>query len=182
MRVVRPFPALRAVGTVGLVVFLLAVPRTAAAYEDQLTLGVDTGYALAAMNGPSHGVAVGLNSSVGLGDMFSLRGRLGYAHHPHGEGMHVAAAGAEVIYLIDVLEWVPYFGLGVDGFAFIQGGDHRFDLGFHAVVGIEWLASRDWLIGLDLRPFVLPLAFGDAPLDPVYFTATLRFSFIFDLF
>jgi hypothetical protein len=158
-----------------------APPSPTHAYEDQLTVGLDTGYALAMMNGASHGIAVGLNASVGLGDLFSLRGRVGYGHHPHGAGLHAGSAGAEVIYLLDVLEWVPYFGLGADGFVFASGGDHRFDLGLHAVVGIEWLASRDWLIGLDIRPFVLPLAFRDAPLDPVYFTTTLRFSFIFDL-
>lgn len=159
----------------------MLLPSEARAYEDQLTLGVDTGYALVLVDGASHGWTAGLDASVGLGDLFSLRGRAGYAFHPQGGGLHVAAAGAEVLYLLDVLEWVPYFGIGADGFFMAREGNNRGDLGLHGVLGVEWLASRDWLLGLDIRPYVLPLAFRDAPLEPIYLTVTLRYSLIFDL-
>lgn len=164
-----------------LVVLLWMAPAGARAYEEQLTVGVDAGYALASFDGATHGLTVGVDGSVGLGDLFSLRARAGYGLHPEDPTTHVAMAGAEVVYLLDVLEWVPYFGVGVDGFVTARDGDTRGDLGLHAVVGLDWLASRDWLLGLDIRPYLLPLAFDDAPLDPVYLTVTLRASLIFDL-
>ncbi|MFW6066755.1 MAG: hypothetical protein ACOC97_00335 [Myxococcota bacterium] len=156
-------------------------PGSARAYEDQVTLGLDAGYALALGDGTAHGVTAGLEASIGLGDVLSLRGRLGYGHHPGGDGLHVAVAGGELLYVLDVLEWVPYFGLGADAFMTVASGDARGDLGLHAVVGLEWLGSRDWLVGLDIRPYLLPLAFDEDPLDPVYLSITLRYSLIFDL-
>ncbi|MFW5876662.1 MAG: hypothetical protein ACOCXM_07990 [Myxococcota bacterium] len=173
-------PRAVALPCVALVLAMLPASGTRA-YEDQLTVGVDTGYALVLAEGASHGWTVGADASVGLGDLFSLRGRAGYGFHPQGGGLHVAAAGAEVLYLLDVLEWVPYFGVGADGFFMALDGSTRGDLGLHAVLGVEWLASRDWLLGLDVRPYVLPLAFRDAPLDPIYLSVTLRYSLIFDL-
>jgi hypothetical protein len=175
----RPLLSSGALALVAALVALPAWPSGARAYEDQLTLGVDLGYALATTDG--HGFTFGLEASVGLGDLFSLRGRVGYSQHPAGEVLHVGLAGLEILYLLDVMEWVPYFGVGADAFVFASVDGHRFDPGFHAVVGIEWLASRKWLMGLDLRPYVLPLAFRDEPLNPVYFTITLRLSLIFDL-
>jgi hypothetical protein len=179
----RPLLSSGALALVAALVALPALPSGARAYEDQLTLGVDLGYALATTDGPQgpHGFTFGLEASVGLGDLFSLRGRIGYSQHPVGEVLHVGSAGLEVIYLLDVMEWVPYFGVGADAFVFASVDGHRFDPGLHAVVGIEWLASRKWLMGLDLRPYVLPLAFRHEPLNPVYFTMTLRLSLIFDL-
>jgi hypothetical protein len=155
----------------------------AKAYEDKLTLGVEAGYGLVAVPSdlPEHGVLVGVSSSVGLGDVWSLRGHVDYGFHPGADPLHVLVLGAEILYLVDVLQVVPYFGLGIDGLGTYWQGVAGLELGAHVVLGIEYLLSRETLIGFDIRPHVLPLSVSRELLEPVYITATARFSFVFDL-
>jgi hypothetical protein len=168
---------------VALLVCAWGPAQTAHGYENQLTLGAELGYGqiLTGTELPAHGLMSGIAASVGINDVWSFRGRLAYTYHPGAAPLHVQVAGAEVLYLLDVLEWVPYFGLGLDGFATVQEGEPGGDLAAHAVVGIEWLASWDWLLGLEVRPYVLPLSLADRGVDPVYLTVNLRASLIFDL-
>lgn len=161
----------------------LVLAGEARAYEDKLTFGVEAGYGLVAVPSalPEHGVLVGISSSIGLNDIWSLRGHIDYGYHPAGEPLHVLVLGAEILYLLDVVQFVPYFGLGIDGLGTYYEDQAGLELGAHAVLGIEYLLSRDQLIGFDLRPHVLPLSVNRELLEPVYITATLRFSFVFDL-
>lgn len=157
---------------------------TARAYEDKMTVGVEAGYALVAIADtdlPQHGAMVGLSSSIGLDDIWSLRGHLAYALHPGEDPLHVALFGAEILYLLDVLQWVPYFGAGIDGLGTLWQGRAGLELGAHVTLGIEHLLSRDSLVGLDIRPHFLPLAVNAGRLEPVYVTATLRYSLVFDM-
>lgn len=155
----------------------------AKAYEDKLTLGLEAGYGLVAVPSdlPEHGVLVGVSSSIGLGDVWSLRGHVDYGYHPGSDPLHVLVLGAEILYLVDVLQVVPYFGLGIDGLGTYWQDRAGLELGAHVVLGIEYLLSRDTLIGFDIRPHILPLSVSRELLEPVYITATARFSFVFDL-
>jgi hypothetical protein len=153
------------------------------AYEDKLTLGVEAGYGLVAIPSalPEHGVLGGISASIGLDDIWSLRGHVDYAYHPAGEPLHVLVLGAELLYLVDVVQVVPYFGFGIDGLGTHYEGRAGLELGAHAVLGIDYLLSRETLVGFDLRPHVLPLGVNTDILQPVYITATMRFSYVLDL-
>ncbi len=172
----------RGIGILGaLAIVLLAGP--ARAYEDKLTLGAQAGYGLVAANGdlPRHGALLGLEASVGLDDIWSVRGHLTYGYHPGDDTLHVAVLGAEILYLLDVLQVVPYFGIGIDGLGTVYQGSAGVELGAHATLGVEYFLTRETLVGLDIRPHVLPLAIERELLEPVYITGTARFSLVFDL-
>ncbi|MFK7998064.1 MAG: hypothetical protein AB8H86_00655, partial [Polyangiales bacterium] len=98
--------------------------ESAHAYEDQWTLGADigAGLVLANENAPVAGIAVGVGASVGLTSAWTFRGRLSYDFHPADVSLHVMTAGAEVFYTLDILKFVPFFGLGVDGIGTVQDG------------------------------------------------------------
>lgn len=159
---------------------------SAHAYEDKVTAGVEAGYAVVVIpetDLPQHGALLGISGSYGLNDIWSLRGHIAYAFHPSSaDPLHVAVFGAELLYLIDVLEWVPYFGLGVDGLGTMLAGQAGLELGAHVTLGLEHLLSRDALIGLDIRPHFLPLTVVEAGnVEPVYITVSLRYSLVFEL-
>ncbi len=164
---------------IALAVAAAGSPGRARAYEDQLTLGLGLGYAVVVTNGlPPHGALAELSASVGLDDTWTVRANLSYAFHPGHDPMHVGLVGAELIYMVDVLEVVPFFGLGVDAIGTLYQGAAGVDAAAHAIVGVDYLAAREWLVGLDIRPYVLLTRLST---DPVYFTASARFSLVFDL-
>lgn len=156
-----------------------ALPSSARAYEDQLSFGVGAGYAYAPRSGSSdHGVFVSLEASLGLSSTWSLRGTLGYGEHPAAPRLSRGVLGVEALYLVDVLEFVPYAGLGLDALASFTAADTQLDIGAHPVVGIDWLLGRSFLLGLCARPiFVLSeLASG-----PLYLTVSLTAAWLVDL-
>jgi hypothetical protein len=158
------------------------VTETAHAYEDQWTLGADIGAGLVLGNdsAPVAGIAVGVGASVGLSSAWTFRGRLSYDFHPATLPLHVMTVGAEVYYTLDILKFVPFFGVGLDGIGTVQEGALGADLAFHALVGVDWLVSRELVIGLDIRPYVLPFSLAERGIDPVYLSASLRVSLVFD--
>jgi hypothetical protein len=156
----------------------LACTQVARAYEDQLTLGLGAGYAHAASDVlPRHGALFEASASVGLDPMWSLRGRGSYAWHPERTGMHVAMLGSDVLYLIDVLEIVPYFGVGAGGMARFWESDSRVDAEVHLVAGLDYLLSRDVALEFEIRPHLLVT---DREGDPFYFAAAAAVVFVFD--
>ncbi len=165
---------------------LLGAPSPASAYEDQATLFVDLGYGAALANDalPTHGAQLGLGGSWGLNDAWTLRGRLSYAAHPADRPMHVAMAGVEVFYLLDIVQLVPFFGVGIDGLATVTdlgaGSVFDVDLALHAIVGLDYLVNRRVVVGVDVRPYILPLAFDAETLAPVYLSASVRLSIVFE--
>ncbi|NOY92437.1 MAG: hypothetical protein GXP55_14680 [Deltaproteobacteria bacterium] len=160
-----------------------ATPSVARAYEDQATLGVDLGWlgAPSAEAGvPRNGVSLGLSGTLGLGDSWSLGGRVGYALHPADPTLHSGVGGLELIYLVDVLRLVPSLGLGVDGFFSLRDGELGADLAVHALLRLDFLFSRRLLFGVDFRVYALPFAFDDGGLAPLAMQAGLRVSLTFD--
>ena len=58
------------------------------------------------------------------------------------------------------------------------------DFAGHAVVGLVWLVSRQWAIGVEVRPYVLSTSMSDQPprpADPVWVTAVLRAQMLFEI-
>ncbi|HKP55567.1 MAG TPA: hypothetical protein VJV78_02540 [Polyangiales bacterium] len=152
----------------------------ARAYEDQTSLDAELSYGHAVSDAmPPNGMALGLGASLGLSNVFSVRGQLTCALHP-GEPRFTTLllASAELLYLIDVFEIVPYFGLGVDGVGTLASGrDFGADLGLHPVLGFDWLLSREVALGVAIRPVFLMTALDD---DPLYFKAGVTFSYLFE--
>lgn len=163
-----------------LLVVALALSATRAqAYEDQLTLGVGAGYGSALSDTqPRHGIVTDVAVSLGLDAVWSLRGRAAWGFHPADEAMHVLLGGGELLYLIDVLEVVPYFGFGLDAFGRVRRRTPKLDAAAHAVAGIDYLLSRDLTLELDLRAHVRVTDLDD---DPIYLAVIVSTVFMVDL-
>lgn len=156
----------------------LAPASSARAYEDQLTLGLGAGYGHAVGLRQSHGVVVEAAVGVGLGLEWTLRLRGRYGAHPDEPTLHVAGARAELLYVIDVLELVPYFGLGAGGMLMAVDGDNRLAPTVGPALGVDYLLSRELAVSLDLR--------GDVRLselegDPFYLSVTGGVRLFFEL-
>ncbi|HMI91941.1 MAG TPA: hypothetical protein VK509_11285, partial [Polyangiales bacterium] len=144
----------------------------AQAYEDQFTLGLGLGYAHAFPSGAPHpGALTELSASTGLDPTWTARARLAAAWHPSERALYRGIAGAELLYMIDVLELVPSLGLGLDGMVTRlppasddAAAELRGDLAAHAVLGLDYLLSRELSLGLDVRPHLLITALDDEPL------------------
>ena len=175
-------------GCLGTALVLLN-PGSTRAFEDTLAVGVDAGYA-AFVDAPGrHGFGAGLDLDVGLSDMFSFRARAAYGaflnETPAARQGHFLGLQLEVIYLIDILDIVPYVGAGLTGaYRFeskkMTADNSFFNGGVHAALGIEYLFTRAWSLAVDVRVGWLPIvSYGDE--SQVHLSAGLRLSRLFEL-
>lgn len=149
------------------------------AYDGQVTVGLGAGPAFRfADSEPKYGANLELNASLGLSDIWTIRGFLSYSIHPDNKPLHGFFTGLEILYLLDVLEFVPYFGVGIDGVGSLRSNRLTIDAAAHAVLGIDYLFSREFFLGLAIRPFVFVSALDT---QPGYLTAILTLNMIFDL-
>lgn len=164
------------------VVPAVLAPGVAHAYEDQIGLSLGAGYAVIPSDTPlpQHGLAVQLEAGFGLGDTWELRALLGYGVEIADQPLHRLHVGAEIVYLLDILEVVPFLGLGIDlPITLHPAIPEPVDFAGHAVVGFDWLLSREFTIGAEVRPYVLFTRLGaDAP---VWLTAIVRAQVLFEI-
>jgi hypothetical protein len=164
-------------------VITTALPAAASAYDRQITLGLTAGWgwAPALEMFPNNGPTAGVSASIGFGDAWGVAAYGGWAVHPPfngGEPLHVGLFGVEGLYFFDVLSVVPIFGLGVDVLPTFDGlAAWGADFAVHLRASLDYLVSREVIVGLDIRPYVL---LTNLSLDPVYLTFQLRVSFVFD--
>jgi hypothetical protein len=159
---------------------VLAPGSRAHAYEDQIGVGLGAGYANLDLPGlPAHGLALDAAATLGLDDIWALRARFTYGYHPDSLGaVHTFVPSGDVLYLIDILEWVPYVGAGLDAVVALPVvGPVQSNLGIHLAFGLDWLLSRRWLLELDLRPVLIVTALDEGPF---YFVSTLSAQYLFD--
>ena len=186
-----PLPCLIALA---LPLALLGGAGRARAYEEQLGLELALGYANVGYNEtlssealtpqtilPANLAGLDLGVSVGLGEWVVLRGALGYGlllEDPL-KTRQLGRFRVEAAYLIDIVQWVPFLGLG-GGLWLVQdpgaGVDPRAD--GHIVFGIDYLATRAWTVGLDVRTGFL---WGDGQAFNVT-EGQLRLGRMFELF
>jgi hypothetical protein len=181
----RSLPALAVAFAAALIA--TAPASRAHAYEDQYTLGLGLGYAHAFPSGAPHpGALVELSASSGLDATWTMRARLSAAWHPSEHALYRGIGGAELLYMIDVLELVPSLGLGLDavltrvpvaGDDVDDGVELRGDLAAHVVLGLDYLLSRELSFGLDVRPHLLITSLDD---EPFYLTITASLVWVFD--
>jgi hypothetical protein len=133
------------------------------AYEEQASLDTALGYALVVDDDVSaQGASAELGASVGLSDTYVARATLGYAGLRESTDagrsvQHLGRLRVEALYLLDVLKVVPFFGLG----ASLTNNPHDSGpllpvrIGGQLVFGFDYLASRSWTLGLDVRAALL---------------------------
>ena len=150
----------------------MCVPGRALAYEDQITLGLGVGYAHAISPAYGHapGVITDLSASVGLSQAWTLRGRLAYAAHPEAPALHAVLGAGELLYLVDIVEFVPYAGLGLGVFGGTWGADAAIVPAAHVVGGCDYLLTRALALEIDLRAVLWPASLEG---DRAYFAAVL---------
>jgi hypothetical protein len=160
-----------------------SVPGAAHAYDRQLTLDVAAGWGVApVLEAPNHGPGGGIGASFGFDDAWGLGVYTGWFVHPPfngGEAVHLGVFGVEGLYYLDILQVVPFFGLGIDVLPAFDGatGEWSADFAAHVRASLDYLVSREVIIGIDIRPYVL---FTSLSIDPVYITFLARFSYVLD--
>jgi len=157
---------------------VLCWASSAAAFEDKLALGAGAGYAVWPGIDTPHGAVLDLQLGIGLDEAWQLRAGASTALHPSSaDALHTASLRAELVYLIDIVELVPFGGLGVAGIAAFRGGESELDPAVHLVAGAAYWLSFDWLLELDVRAHFMP---GEAERDPLYLLSTLSVVVTFD--
>jgi hypothetical protein len=149
-------------------VVVAVAPATARAFERQHHLGVDLGVGVLAVKdkpAASVGPAVGAHYAYGITDQFLLYGEGSYARvaleerpeptgpTPANRPTDVWAAGVGAGYVLDVLQWVPYFGAtaGVHG---LHGGTLPSAVLVPSVdvaLGLDYQLSRSFAVGVAFR-------------------------------
>ena len=168
-------------GTAALLTSLSWMP-SARAYEEQASVDLAVGYAalLDARRLPTHASSFEVGAGVGLGEAVVLRASLGYARLRDGERRgHAGRLRLEGLYLLDVVRVVPFVGGGASLLvASADGAGVHLHPGAHVLVGIDYLLSRRWTLGLDLRTGLL----ADADALRSVTEVGLRMSRMFELF
>ena len=157
--------------TVFALVMVACWASSATAFADKLALSAGAGYAAWPGVATPHGVALDLQVGVGLSQAWQLRAGGGTAFHISGDDtLHTATARAELVYLIDIVEIVPFAGLGVSGIAAFRDGEGELEPAVHFVGGAAYWLSFDWLLELDVRAHFMP---GEVQREPLYLVSTL---------
>jgi hypothetical protein len=175
----RPFAAL------ALVLGLLLLPSSARAFERSQGFGLESGLAVLSVNGesPEFGVAWGLHYTLALTDQFDFTAELGGAQvdldptvaagAPTDRPATLWNLDAGLLYKLDIVQFVPYFGALAGGYV-LTGGSLPSALplpGVEVAAGADYLLSRRWAVGLAIREHLL---FTDLGTYPTYLTVTAR--------
>ncbi len=125
------------------------------------------------------GLGGGLHMAYGLTDSYNLMVELGGSTHSisaQSSSLSVMQGATGVAYTLDIISWVPYFGLLIGGYRF-AGADlleADYKLGFQAALGMDYRPSRSWGLGVQLRYHT----FSDDPLETHYMTTFGRFELL----
>jgi hypothetical protein len=180
------------VGAVFLLVFLaLAFASSRAdALERQHRVGVGLGFALLKVGDKasvSAGLGGGFSYSYGLTDQFNLVAEGGYARvatsessdatTPRTRPTDVWNGGIGVTYVLDVLRWVPYFGLLGAGYALTGGTIDRpkFVPGAVLALGLDYHINRSFAVGVAFRQHML---LGDISTYPSFTNVFARAEYV----
>jgi hypothetical protein len=145
---------------VALAVAFVLVPcllsRTASAFERQWHLGAGVGAVLPGETYQSGGAAA-LHLAYGVSDVFDARLTLtGSMHESEGELAQKTSLGLATLglaYKLDIIEWVPYFGVRAGGYYFSEAPlapYSRAGGALGAMAGVDYSFSRSFAIGAEL--------------------------------
>jgi len=170
---------------------LLGAEGSAAAFERQHHLGVDGGLSMLDVADKSSldvGAGIGVHYAYGLSDAFNLvvegtsslvalKEHLDDPTTPHTRPTTVSSLGVGVVYVFDVLRWVPY--AGVLGSSYLLGGGTldkaTLILGAQLAVGLDYQITRSVAVGVAGRQHLL---LTDLSTYPTYTTIFARVEYV----
>jgi hypothetical protein len=167
---------------------VLLSPRAAEALERSQGFGLDAGLAVLSVSGQSAeiGISYGLHYSIALSDQFDFVAEAGGSivdldpivapMAPTNRPAMIWNADAGLIYKLDIVQFVPYFGALAGGYI-LNGGSlvsTEVQPGVELAVGADYLLSRKWAVGLAIREHFL---FTDLSDFPSYLTVTGRVEY-----
>jgi len=133
------------------------VPRSAQAFEREWHLGAGLGGALPS-GGYELGPALEAYAAYGISDVFDVRLELAGSRHGFEEApsVNVFSGAAGLAYKIDIIQWVPWFGVMGGYYLKGSGSDPLGDLPGDAPsvgvnVGIDYTLTREIGLGLSFR-------------------------------
>lgn len=137
---------IRSLASAALALSLFTVSLPSLSYERQWKIGAGLGMSgLAVTEADPFTFRLIADGSYGLTDTYDLIGRVSF-HMPHQEGGAIGLGEVGVAYVIDILQWVPYFGIvGLVGVHSDETTQLRAGLGLP--FGIDYLVRRDFQIG-----------------------------------
>lgn len=161
-------------------VAILAFAPPAGALERQWHVGADAGLAtLSAHDRTFVGFGGGAHATYGFNDWLNFELSLAGTRHATdapGDPVTLVSATAAAFYTLDVIEWVPYFGIFGGGYRTL-GAATSTGVGGGFALGLDWQLRKSWSLGAQLRlgEVFLPAAtFGTA----TYSTAMLRAEYV----
>ena len=173
---------------IGGLVCALALPRGAEAYERQQHFGLSLGGTLMSTpgGGTPFGGNLGLHYTYGLSDALNLvvEGDIsGFvvgtepAKNPPAQPAFVSTGGVGLMYVFDVLRWVPYAG-GIAGAGIFNGGYLGAPLiapDLQIAVGVDYQITRSWTVGVAYRQH---LFLTQMTAYPEFTTLGARFEYV----
>jgi hypothetical protein len=140
---------------------LCLVPRPARAFEREWHVGGGVGITTYP-NYYGAGPSLGLNVAYGISDAFDWKLELLGVSHSYSPSSSVSERGASysavtgLSYKLDILQWIPYAAAMI-GYQHIAGPlpptepFHRDDAILSGVLGLDYIASRNFGLGLSVR-------------------------------
>lgn len=120
------------------------------ALERQWRLGIDAqGTTIGTPSGSRTGFGGGAHLAYGVNDWLNLELALATTHHGS-DGPTVASATGAALYAIDVIEWVPYFGVFAGGYRFF-GDVSSTSFGAGLALGLDYQFDPSFSVGAQLR-------------------------------
>lgn len=142
---------------------LSVMPRDARAVERQHHFGLDPSLSMLKVDDKSTlsvGAGIGAHYTYGLTDQFNFMVEVNasrvaanqqqdFADSPRTRPANMAHGLAGVGYVIDVLRWVPYFGVLIGGYHLSGGTLDSAVVAFGAAaqLGLDYQISRNWAVG-----------------------------------
>ncbi len=162
---------------VALGLFCGLVASTAHADKGLKRVGVQGGFAGLASEGSFAGYGGGLTLAYGLTDAWTLRlDATASSNQATDKGGRSLVLGQSVgaQYALDIIQFVPYFGVYAGIYELRGGGLKSTQLkpALSIGVGLDWIVSRSFTVGADLRVHALPADFIGSPTDPTPFYQT----------
>ena len=170
---------------------LCAAPREAHAIERQHHFGLDPTLALLKVDDKSSmstAVGLGAHYTYGLNDQFNFMAELNASFMVQGEKLETPVtprtrptqidhALVGVGYVLDVLRWVPYFGILAGGYRLAGGtlDEQLIVIGGAVQLGLDYQLSRQWAIGAAGQQHFLVTQMSTYP---SYTTVMLRFEYM----
>ncbi len=155
----------------------LASSQDARAAEGVKRIGIQGGFAGVTGEGSFAGGGGGVSFGYSVTDAITIGASATATSNQvadTGGRSWIFAQSIGATYALDVIQFVPYFGVYAGVYEMTGGGlpKTRVKGGAQLALGLDWVYSRSLTFGLELRAHALPQDFFDSPDNPTAFYAT----------